>query len=100
MEIADVTPMFTIAEVYETDIGRVRVGQTATVSARALPGGELRGRVTRIGTKVGRKDVLDTDPVADADARVVEVEIELEDDAASRLIHLRVEVTIHLEEPG
>ncbi len=100
VEIADVDPMRVIAEVYETDVGKVKVGQAATVWARALPGGEARGKVTRIGTKIGRKDVLDTDPVADADARVVEVEIELEDDAASRLIHLRVEVTIHLQEPG
>ncbi len=97
VEIADVTPMFALAEVYETDIGRVRLGQSATVWARALPGGELHGKVTRIGSKVGRKDVLDTDPVADADARVIEVEIELDDDSAARLIHLRVEVEIHLE---
>ena len=83
VEIADVTPMYAIAEVYETDVGKVRPGQPATVSARALPGGELRGRVTRVGTKVGRKDVLDTDPVADADARVVECEIELEDAVAT-----------------
>ena len=100
VEIADVTPMYTLAEVYETDIGKVKLGQAATVRARALPGGETRGKVTRIGTKIGRKDVLDTDPVADADARVVEVEIELEDDSAANLIHLRVEVAIHLQEPG
>ena len=98
VEIADVTPMYTLAEVYETDVGKVRLGQAATVWARALPGGEVRGRVTRIGSKIGRKDVLDTDPVADADARVVEVEIELEDDSAANLIHLRVEVAIHLQE--
>ena len=98
VEIADVDPMYVIAEVYETDIGKVRVGQKATVWARALPGGKIEGRVTRIGTKVGRKDVLDTDPVADADARVIEVEIELDDESASRLIHLRVEVAIHLED--
>ena len=99
VEIADVTPMYAVAEVYETDIGRVRLGQAAKVWARALPGGELRGKVTRIGSMIGRQDVLDTDPVADVDARVVEVEIELEDSSASSLIHLRVEVAIHLGEP-
>lgn len=99
VEIADVTPMYAVAEVYETDIGRVRLGQTATVSARALPGGELKGKVTRIGSKIGRQDVLDTDPVADVDARVVEVQIQLEDSSAAALIHLRVEVAIDLGEP-
>lgn len=99
MEIADVTPMFAIAEVYETDVGRVRPGQAATVRARALPGGEVRGKVVRVGSKIGRRDVLDTDPVADADARVVEVEIELEDDSAASLINLQVEVTIDVAPP-
>ncbi len=99
VEIADVTPMYTIAEVYETDVGKVRLGQAVTVRARSLPG-ELRGKVTRIGSKVGQRDVLDTDPVADVDARVVEVEIELDDTSAAELIHLRVEVIIHLEEAG
>ena len=56
---------------------------------------ELAGKVERIGLKVGKKDVLSTDPVADADARVVEVEIRLlEPESAAGLTNLRVEVLI------
>ena len=45
---------------------------------RAAAGRSL-GTVDRIGLKIGKKDVLDTDPAADTDARVVEVEIRLDD---------------------
>jgi HlyD family secretion protein len=83
-----------IAEVYETDIGKVRLGQRAVVASPALPA-ELHGTVSRIGRKIGKKDVLATDPAADTDARVVEVEIRLDDpSAAADLTNLRVDVAI------
>ncbi|MFN5892437.1 MAG: HlyD family secretion protein, partial [Dolichospermum sp.] len=37
----------------------------------------LKGKVTEIGRKIGKKDVLNNDPAADIDARVVEVKIAL-----------------------
>lgn len=93
-EIGETSSMYAVAEVYETDIGRVRVGQQAKVSSPALPR-ELEGEVERIGLKIGKKDVLSTDPVADADARVVEVRIRLrEPELAAGLTNLRVEVVI------
>ncbi len=93
-ELGRTAAMYAVAEVYETDIGRVRVGQGARVRSPALPR-ELRGEVERIGLKIGKKDVLSTDPVADADARVVEVEIRLlEPELAAALTNLRVEVVI------
>ena len=76
------------------------VARTSKGSVGSIAATGLAPFLTRVGSKVGRKDVLDTDPVADADARVVECEIELEDDSAAELIHLRVEVAIHLQEPG
>lgn len=93
-ELGETASMYVVAEVYETDIGRVRVGQRARVRSPALPG-ELEGEVERIGLKIGRKDVLSTDPVADADARVVEVWIELAEPArAAALTNLRVDVVL------
>lgn len=94
VELGQTDLMYAIAEVYETDIGRVRVGQSATVTSPAIPGG-ARGKVERIGLKIGKKDVLDTDPVAQTDARVVEVEILLDDPAkVAHLTNLRVDVVI------
>src|ERR1700738_825959 len=40
-----------VAEVYETNIARVRVGQLAEISSRALPK-PIKGRVVRIGNMV------------------------------------------------
>jgi HlyD family secretion protein len=94
LEIGRTQAMYAVAEVYETDIGRVRVGQRARITSPALPR-ELEGEVERIGLKIGKKDVLSTDPVDDADARVVEVEIRLLEPAlAERLTNLRVDVVI------
>ena len=93
-ELGETAAMYAVAEVYEADIGRVRVGYQARVTSPALPR-PLLGRVERIGLKVGKKDVLSTDPVADADARVVEVEIRLDDpEPAAALTNLRVDIVI------
>jgi len=86
--------MYAVAEVYETDIGLTKVGQHATVRSPALVP-ELTGTVERIGMKVRKLDVLDSDPVARTDARVVEVRIKLDDSARSaRLSNLQVDVAI------
>ena len=93
-ELADTERMYAIAEVYETDVGRVKPGQHATVRSRAIDP-SLTGTVERIGMKIGKLDVLDTDPAARTDARVVEVTIRLDDSArAAALSNLQVEVAI------
>ncbi len=97
VEIGDTRRMYAVAEVYETDIGRVKIGQHALISSPAFPR-VLTGKVERIGLLIGKKDILKTDPVSDADARVVEVEIFLDDaESAARLTNLRVDIVI---EPG
>jgi HlyD family secretion protein len=92
LELGKTDEMFAVAEVYETDIARVRAGQRATVSSPALPK-PLTGQVEWINLKIGKLDVLGTDPAAKTDARVVEVEIRLEDSRpAAGLTNLQVEV--------
>jgi HlyD family secretion protein len=92
--------MYAVAEVYETDVADVRVGQTATVSSPAL-GVELSGTVERIGWMIHKNDVLDVDPAAETDARIVEVRIRLKDSAvAARYVHLQVDVEIALKTGG
>jgi HlyD family secretion protein len=93
-ELASNDAMYAVAEVYETDIGRVKVGQRARVSSPAVDPA-LTGTVERIGMKIGKKDVLDTDPVARVDARVVEVRIRLDDSKrAASLSNLKVDVAL------
>jgi HlyD family secretion protein len=92
VELGKTDSMLVIAEVYETDIGRVRIGQrvVATSPALAVP---LSGKVERIGLKVGKLEGLATDPVGRTDARVIEVDVALDDSSvASGLTNLQVEV--------
>ncbi len=94
VEIGDTQRMYAIAEVYETDIIHVKPGQTASISSPALAQ-PVSGTVERVGLKVGRMDVLGMDPVAEADARVIEVDILLDDvEAVKALTNLQVEVEI------
>lgn len=93
-ELAQVDQMFAVAEVYETDIGRVKIGQRATVRSPAFDGA-LGGRVDRIGMKIGKQDILNTDPVARTDSRVVEVRVKLDEaKRAAALSNLQVEIAI------
>lgn len=84
LDLGDVDDIHVVAEVYETDLARVRCGQLAQI---IVPGQtqRLRGVVVEIGWQVRRLDVLDTDPVADIDARVVEVRVRLNPSDAGRL---------------
>ncbi len=90
--------MVAVAEVYELDISRIRVGQTATAISKnnAFPE-VLRGKVIEVGLEINKKDVLNTDPAAQFDARVVEVKVLL-DQASSRrvagLTNLSIQVSI------
>ena len=92
LEVGRIDEMVAIAEVYETDITGIRVGQRATVTSPVLPE-PLTGQVDWINLKVGKLDVLGSDPAARTDARVVEVEVRLDDGhLVSGLTNLQVEV--------
>jgi len=92
VELGRTDSMLVIAEVYETDIGRVRIGQRVVATSPALSA-PLAGTVERIGLKVGKLEALATDPVGRTDARVIEVDVALDDSSiASGLTNLQVEV--------
>ncbi len=96
LEIGRTSQMFAIAEVFESDVARVRAGARAAIRARAIED-ELRGTVELIGLQVGRKELIGSDPAVDAEARVVEVKIRLDAPSgkrAARLTNTRVEVRI------
>ncbi len=88
-EIGRTDEMIVVAEVPEASIGRVRLGQLASiVSDNGAFSGRLQGTVSEIGRKIGTKNVLNTDPAADVDARVVEVKIALSEQDAQRVAGL------------
>jgi len=95
MELGATDKMAVIAEVYETDINRVKEGQTAIISSPALDA-PVRGEVVHIALKVGKLDVIGADPIAKTDARVVETTILLDNsELLAGLTNLQVEVEIH-----
>jgi len=96
LKMGDTQHMYVVAEVYETDIHGVQVGQQATVTSLALSQ-PLKGTVERIGQMVFKNDVLSVDPAADADARVVDVWIALLNppETVAGLTNLQVDVKIH-----
>jgi HlyD family secretion protein len=94
LELGRTDEMYAVAEVYETDVRRIEVGQRARVESPALAT-PLEGVVERVGMKIGKLDALSTDPAARTDARVVEVEIRLDDPEPVRsLTNLQVEIAI------
>lgn len=94
LRIGNTQQMYVVAEVYETDVSRVKVGQKAIITSSAFPKG-IQGVVEQVGLEVSKKDVLSTDPAAKIDARVVEVKINLKDSQlVSGLTNLEVNVVI------
>jgi HlyD family secretion protein len=88
--------MNVMAEVYELDVNKVRVGQKATITSNVFPG-ELHGKVAEIGLQVNPQDVLSTDPTADVNSRIVEVKVRLDPESskkASAFTNLQVKILI------
>ena len=80
LNMGDISQMVAEAEVYQTLIGRVSIGDPVSITADALTG-SLTGKVHAIGLEIGRQSITSNDPAANTDARVVDVIIWL--DAAS-----------------
>ncbi|AFY76377.1 ABC exporter membrane fusion protein, DevB family [Pleurocapsa sp. PCC 7327] len=101
VELGQTDRMYAIAEVYETDIGKIRVGQRATIiSEHGGFEGELGGTVDHIGLQIKKKDVLESDPAAEKDARVVEVKVRIDPSDSPKvagLTNLQVRVKIDLD---
>jgi HlyD family secretion protein len=96
LELGQTDRMYVVAEIYETDIALIEKGQAATVRVGAVTE-PLTGTVDRISLKVGRLDILGTDPIAKTDARVVEVYIQLDNgEAVSGYTNMQVEVEIQI----
>ncbi|NJL97650.1 MAG: HlyD family efflux transporter periplasmic adaptor subunit [Synechococcaceae cyanobacterium SM2_3_2] len=98
LELANTDQMMVVAEIYETDIGRVQMGQRAQITGSGFTE-SLSGVVDQVGLQIGRRDVLSADPAADVDVRVVEVKILLDAQSSQQvagLTNMQVDVAIEL----
>jgi HlyD family secretion protein len=96
IELGETDQMIVIADVYESDVDKVRVGAQATITSDALPF-MVKGRVSQIGWKVTKQHVFSTDPRQNMDNRVVEVRIKLDKEESKKLTRfteLQVQVNI------
>ncbi|MGC1247706.1 MAG: ABC exporter membrane fusion protein [Spirulinaceae cyanobacterium] len=88
--------MMVVAEVYQSDINKVKVGQIAEIKSPVIPE-ILQGEVKQIGLQVERQQVVNEDPAANIDAKVIEVRIGLDRAASEKvagLTNLQVTATI------
>ncbi len=83
VDLGDTAQMTVEAEVYQTLIQRVAIGDPVTVSADALAQ-DLTGVVAAIGLEIGRQSITSDDPAANTDARVVDVIITLDPASSTR----------------
>ncbi|WP_414576132.1 ABC exporter membrane fusion protein [Anabaena sp. CCY 9402-a] len=97
-EIGQTNQMYVIAEVYESDISRVKPGQQVRVIGDYLPI-EMQGIVERKGLQIRRQNVVNTDPTSNIDNRVVEVQIRLNSASSQKaadLTNMQVKAVIEL----
>lgn len=102
LEMANVDHMIVLAEVYETAIERVKLGQEATITSHIFDEKKdpLKGKVVWLAASVGRAQVVPLDPRAAVDNRVVDVKIELDQpQRVADLIGHQVLVSIKTGQP-
>ncbi|MCX8120102.1 MAG: biotin/lipoyl-binding protein [Oscillatoriaceae bacterium SKW80] len=95
-ELGDTSQMYAVAEVYESDISKVRIGQKARITSESLTG-ELYGIVEQIGLQVKKQNVINTDPSANIDNRIIEVKVRLDEPSsqkAAKFTNLQVTVEV------
>jgi HlyD family secretion protein len=98
VEIGETNPMYVVAEVYQSDVGKVRSGQKAIVTSDSIPD-KLHGTVEWSGYQVRRQTVVNTDPSENIDSRIVEVWIRLDESSskkAAKFTNLQVKAAIEL----
>jgi HlyD family secretion protein len=107
LRLGDSEQMYAIAEVYETDVHRIRPGQSARISTKALDAilqkalqqDHLTGVVESVGRTVSRNEMFAVNPAAEADRRVVKVKIRLEhSDVVAGFVNMDVLAAIDVGE--
>ncbi|MEM9904524.1 MAG: efflux RND transporter periplasmic adaptor subunit [Cyanobacteria bacterium P01_D01_bin.44] len=99
VEMGQIGEMVAIAQIYDSDVRKVEVGQPVVLTSASLPDETLRGTVDYVGLQVEQQSVVNEDPTANIDARVVEVKIKLDETSSAQvrgLTNLQVIATIEI----
>ncbi|KAB8332202.1 HlyD family efflux transporter periplasmic adaptor subunit [Scytonema tolypothrichoides VB-61278] len=98
VDLGQTDQMEVVAEVYQTDISKIRQGQQAIITSESFSG-FLRGTVRQIGLQVTQQEVNSGQPGENLDRRVVEVRIRLNPKDSKRvadLTNMQVQAAIQL----
>ena len=98
IEIGQNSQMYAVAEIYQSDIRKIRPGQKVKIFSDSL-NGELAGTVELVGLQVKRQDVINADPSSNIDSRIVETRVKLDEESskkAANFTNLQVRVEIQL----
>lgn len=115
MQIADVSQMVCVAEVYEADRKRIVKGQAVVIHSPALAKGfeiktdaagkvtgGIAGKVVRIGSLVSGAGLMQRNPLAPSDRSIIEVVIAIDpqdvDATAEAASHIDMQVTVYFGE--
>ena len=101
VELGQTSEMYAIAEVYETEITKIELGQPATIKSE-YGGfmGEITGKVAHIGLQVGKETLVEdaADPTTDRNARIVEVKVKIDEKDNQKVANLTgMQVRINIE---
>ena len=95
-EVADLSEMACMAEVHESDVGKLAIGNRVELRSPSIQR-TLTGTVSRIDRVVGSVQMRSPNPMARSDFRAVPVWITIDPndvEVASRRLQLQVEVAI------
>ena len=96
MIIGDTSKIIVKADVDETDLGKLRIGQEADVTADTYPGRVFRAVVYEIAPAVGKRKVRPEDPVKIQDMKVLETKLEVLEGTEALKFGMTVDVKIHI----
>lgn len=83
--IADIEKIRVNAEVDETDVGRIQIGDPVEVTSYAYPGRLFNGKIEEIADYVGIRGIKPNNPAVNLGMKVVQVKIELLDKTPLKL---------------
>ncbi len=98
VSIGKTQQMYAIAQVYQSDIQKVKLNQKVKIVSDSIAG-ELLGKVERIDSQVKRQTIVNSDPSTNIDGRVVEVHVVLDRDSSQRAAKFtNLQVTMEIEQ--
>ncbi len=94
MILSDVSQIIVKAEVDETDLAKLQLGQHAAVTADAFPGRIFPATLYEIGQSVGKRKVRPDDPAKIGDMKVLETKLEVTEGGEELRLGMTVDVRI------